>query len=140
MPPISVRLIRTALLWLVAGAAIGGIALAAPGAAGPGWRHAHAEIMLMGWMVQLVLGVAYWILPKHAGGAERGSVALAAGIHPLLNGGVVLAVLAWLLAWPDATLLAARGLQCAAVIVFVLVGGPRIKAFGVGRARPGQPA
>ena len=83
MPPISVRLIRTALLCLLTGAALGAVLLVDPALDHIGWWRAHAELMLVGWTIQLALGVAYWILPKHASGSERGPTVLAAGIHPL---------------------------------------------------------
>lgn len=38
------------------------------------WRllPAHAEFLLLGWTLQLALGVAYWILPRF--GTRRGAV------------------------------------------------------------------
>lgn len=133
MPKVSVWLVRTALLYLVAGAALGGLLLAAPGTGGSGWWRAHAELMLFGWVLQLAIGVAYWILPKHAAGPPRGPEALAAWIHPLLNSGVGLCVIAWLALLPTAVLATGRALELAAVAAFAATAWPRVKPFGVGR-------
>jgi hypothetical protein len=32
----------------------------------------HLEYLLLGWMVQLTMGVAFWILPRFGSGAPRG--------------------------------------------------------------------
>ncbi|MEO8029719.1 MAG: hypothetical protein ABJC74_00670 [Gemmatimonadota bacterium] len=133
MPAISVRLIRSALLCLVAGAGLGALLLAAPQSGTHGWWRAHAELMLLGWTGQLALGVAYWILPKHATGHARGAESLARGIHPLLNAGLLLGVSAWGLGLPGWVLAASRLLESAAIGSFVLVAWPRVKPFGIGR-------
>jgi hypothetical protein len=133
MPRLSVRLVRTALFCLVLGAALGGILLAAPAAGGVGWWRAHAELMLAGWVLQLAIGVAYWILPKHAAGPPRGSEMLAAWIHPLLNAGVGISVIACLALLPAAVLAAGRTLELSAVAAFAMVAWPRVKPFGIGR-------
>ena len=124
--------LRTALLALVAGSAGGAIMLSAKAgmpAQVPGWIHAwHIELMLLGWFGNLTLGTAYWILPKHAQGRERGSLAAPALAYGALNGGIVLAALG--LAVPG------RGLELLAAVAFALHAIPRIKPFGAGRALP----
>jgi hypothetical protein len=133
VPRVSVWLVRTALVYLVAGAALGGLLLAVPGSGGPGWWRAHAELMLFGWVLQLAIGVAYWILPKHAAGAARGPELIAAGIYPALNGGICLSVAAWLALLPPFLLAAGRVLEFSAVAAFAAAAWPRVKPFGVGR-------
>jgi len=133
VPKISRWLVRTALLYLVAGAALGGLLLAVPTAGGQGWWRAHAELMLFGWVLQLAMGVAYWILPKHAAGPPRGPETLAAGIHPLLNAGIVTSAVAWLAMLPPAVLAAGRALELSAVVLFAVAAWPRVKPFGIGR-------
>lgn len=130
---VSRWLVRTALLYLVAGAALGGLLLAAPAAGGLGWWRAHAELMLYGWVLQLAMGVAYWILPKHAAGPPRGPKALASAIHPLLNAGIVTSAVAWLAMLPPPVLAAGRTLELSAVMLFAVVAWPRVKPFGTGR-------
>jgi hypothetical protein len=133
VPGVSRWLVRTALLYLVAGAALGGLLLAAPAAGGLGWWRAHAELMLYGWVLQLAMGVAYWILPKHAAGPPRGPEALASAIHPLLNAGILTSAVAWLAMLPPPVLAAGRTLELSAVMLFAVVAWPRVKPFGTGR-------
>jgi len=133
VPRISRWLVRTALLYLVAGTALGGLLLAVPGVGAVGWWRAHAELMLFGWLLQLAMGVAYWILPKHAAGPPRGPEALAAGIHPLLNAGIATSAIAWLAMLPAGVLAAGRICELSAVVLFAVVVWPRVKPFGIGR-------
>lgn len=54
----------------------------------------HVELLLVGWLVQLALGVAYWILPRAAGrrpgawAAWGGAGCVAAGVAAAAGGGV----------------------------------------------------
>ena len=50
----------------------------------------HVEFVLVGWTVQLTMGVAFWILPRFEGGASRGAVAYAWLAFVLVNAGVLL--------------------------------------------------
>ena len=95
MPFLSVLLVRTALCWLAVGSAMGALLLsgkAAPLPAGV-FRlfHAHAEAVLVGWMIQFAMGVAWWILPKYPRLPERGPTAPVWAAWLLVNAGVVLA-------------------------------------------------
>jgi heme/copper-type cytochrome/quinol oxidase subunit 1 len=138
MPAWSVRLIRGALVYLVAGAMIGAMLLsaAARGVAvpvGPA-RALHAELLLFGWLVQFTMGVAYWMMPKHATGPERGPVAPIVAAWLLLNAGVWLAGLGQALLWPDPVVIAGRAAEAGAVLAFAVNLVPRVKAFGAGRS------
>jgi len=70
-------LVRAALLWLGVGFSMGALLLAAKAGAAPAplWalREPHIHVLLAGWMVQLGLGVAHWILPRHSAAGNRGS-------------------------------------------------------------------
>ena len=59
------------------------------------WIPAHVNLLLIGWMVQLAMGVAYWILPRLPNTrTKRGRFAFAIAAAVLLNGGVWLHVIA----------------------------------------------
>ena len=95
MPRVSVWLVRTSLCYLVAGFAIGAWLLAQKGISSiPGsgqLRDIHIEVLLMGWLVQLVMGVAVWIFPRFAlRRPSQRSMATAWLAFALLNAGVVL--------------------------------------------------
>jgi heme/copper-type cytochrome/quinol oxidase subunit 1 len=132
VPLWSVRFQRASFVWLLLGAAVGAAMLASRGVGLPlPWAVAlglHADVMLFGWMAQFTMGTAYWMLPKHATGPERGPdlpMALAWG---LLNLGVLGAVLG-----SGPVVEAGRVAEFMAVLAFAANAFPRIKAFGAGR-------
>lgn len=133
MPPWTVRFQRTAFLWLLVGSGAGALMLGARGL-GISVPYAealalHVDMMLFGWMTQFTMGTAYWMLPKHATGPERGHDAPIATAWLLLNAGVLVAALGQTGPW----LLAGRLAQLAAVLAFAANAVPRIKPFGAGR-------
>lgn len=115
------------------GAAAGAILLGAKS----GWyavpvaslRPWHAELMLLGWFGNLTLGVAYWILPKHATGLPRGATGPVLAAYLLLNAGVMTAALG--------SVGPGRAMELLAVFAFAAHAGPRIKGFGAGRVAAG---
>ncbi|MGE5223755.1 MAG: hypothetical protein ACM3PY_15060, partial [Omnitrophica WOR_2 bacterium] len=97
------------------------------------WRFlpAHIEALLMGWVVQLILGMAFWILPRFGTGARRGNVKAAWAALILLNAGIWLVVSGPLFQEP--TLAAwipflGRLAECSAALAFALHAWPRIKS------------
>jgi len=107
MPQLSVLFARTALIYLALGFTLGAILLCNkrmplhPAV----WRllPAHIEYLLMGWTVQLALGVAFWILPRWQ--SARSDVRPAWAAFLLLNLGIWLVVLppwlGWAGSWPQ---------------------------------------
>lgn len=98
MPTLSVWAVRLALVHLAVGTTVGSVLLAAKAVPLPPalWalRAGHVEALLVGFAVQLAVGVAYWILPRvrRADGArpERLRQPMALPAVVLLNAGVVL--------------------------------------------------
>ena len=134
MPFLSVLLVRTALCWLAAGAAMGALLLASKAAPLPAgvFRlfHMHSEAVLIGWMVQLAMGVAWWILPKFPRLPERGPAAPVWAAWLLLNVGVVLAGVGRSVGASDGVVLAGRVAELLAAAAFAAAALPRVKAFG----------
>jgi hypothetical protein len=67
MDPLCSRMVRAALCWLVAGALVGGLMLldgTLPGALVAWLAPSHAHMLFVGWFLQFVIGVAYWLLPR----------------------------------------------------------------------------
>src|SRR5262245_8089379 len=97
MPRLSQLMIRTALVWLAVGYTIGGLLLLNKGIPLLPWlwtlRFTHVHLLLVGWMVQVALGVAFWILPRLDTGGSRGNERLAWLCYGALNLGVILAAL-----------------------------------------------
>ena len=133
MPTLSRYFIRSALIYLGIGFTIGGLILSAKGGLVDArvWALLPMHIVLLvdGWLIQLTLGVAYWILPRihlHDRGrstwAWAGFVILQVGLGMTLLTGVNL----WLP--PVQALLApAVILQFVGVVLFAFHAWPRIR-------------
>jgi len=97
MPRLSQLMIRTALVWLALGYTIGGLVLLNKGLSVLPWlwtlRLTHVHLLLIGWVVQLACGVAFWILPRLDARGARGNERLMLCTYVTLNCGVVLAAL-----------------------------------------------
>jgi len=133
MPRLSTWFMRAALLHLALGFSFGGLILWNKGLLSYplAWRllPAHIELLLVGWIVQLVLGVAFWILPRF--GARRGNVKLAWTAFGLLNVGVLLAGLGPVFGAPSLLVLLGRTLQAAGAAAFAIHAWPRIKPASI---------
>lgn len=135
MPKLSVWFVRTALGYLAIGFTLGAIMLADLGGMPLGLPRRwllplHIEFLLIGWTVQLALGVAFWILPRFRKGPERGREGLAWLSYALLNLGVVTAAAGLMIGRPSVLPLAGRMAQGLAAAIFALHAWPRVKAFG----------
>ncbi len=133
MPRLSVWFIRCALINLALGFTFGALMLWNKGLPLHPlvWRllPAHIEFLLIGWLVQLAMGVAYWILPRFQ--AERGRGGFAWAAFWLLNGGVWLAGLSPLASAGAAVALAGRLAEAGAAAAFAVHAWPRVKPPGV---------
>jgi hypothetical protein len=134
---------RTAFVWLIAGFAVGALLLGAKGLRWPlhwaQWLALHLELLLAGWLLQFTMGVAYWMLPKHAAGEERGPTAPIVAAYVLLNGGMLIAGIGQLFQAAPSTVATGRLMEFAAVVAFARNAVPRIKPFGAGRAVSSEP-
>lgn len=132
MPRLSRWFIRAALLYLVAGFALGAMLLALKaGFVQPGlWRllPAHIEFMLFGWIVQLTMGVAFWILPRFGHGPARGDERIAWLAFVLLNAGALAVGIGPAIGAPSSIALAGRVAEAAAAVAFAMHAWPRVKA------------
>ena len=141
MPTLSRWMVRAALLNVWLGFSIAAAMLSWKGvpqlisASVWRWLPAHINLLLVGWMVQLAMGVAYWIMPRLPFSVNvRGRFAWALAAAILLNGGVWLhvgAIIAstWIDWQPGFLYLQATGLilQALATLAFVIHLIPRIR-------------
>lgn len=137
MPPVSRWCIRASLVYLALGFTVGALLLANKGVpiapVVPRLRPAHVEFLLVGWVIQLVMGVATWIFPRFmVRRAPHGSAAAAWTAVLLLNVGVWLAGLGPV-ALPAASGLpvAGRAAEIAAAVVFAANVWARVRASGL---------
>ncbi len=130
MPRLSTWFIRASLLYLATGFTLGALMLANKGVRLDPlfWRllPAHIEVLLVGWIAQLAMGMAFWILPRFH--SKRGNVVLAWLTFGLFNAGVWLVGIGSLLDTGGWLLLLGRISETAAVIAFVCHAWPRVKA------------
>ena len=129
MPRLSIWMVRTALTYLLLGFTIGALLLAHKGIGLHPllWRllPLHIEFLLIGWTLQLAMGVAYWILPRFL--SERRRVGLAWLAYLLLNLGLGCMVLSVSLpAWVSLAAIG-RSLEAGAAVAFALHAWPRVK-------------
>jgi hypothetical protein len=139
MPPLSRWYIKLALAYFVAALAVGALqVLQAPlrlpavlAVTGPAYVH----MLVVGWITQMIFGVAYWMFPRYAPppAAPRGNNALAVATLVLLNVGLLVRVVvepvrAWrpeaLPGWP---LVVAALAQWLAAVGFAINTWPRVK-------------
>jgi hypothetical protein len=91
MPPITRWHIKLSLLYLVAGLGLGAMRAAGTEPGGllfPSYTH----LLVVGWVTQMIFGVAYWMFPRLSKERPRGSNALAIGACVLLNVGLLIRV------------------------------------------------
>ena len=135
MPRLSIWFIRSAMIYLALGFTFGGLLLMNKGIPiNPFlWQllPAHIEFLLIGWTVQLVMGVSFWILPRFKNEPKRGNTKLAWLAFLLINLGVWMAGFGPFL--PQAHWMPAAGriAQAFAALAFFLHAWPRVKPFGV---------
>lgn len=133
MPRLTVWMVRAALLHLGAGFTFGALMLFNKGTPVNGmiWQllWPHVELVLLGWTLQLGMGVAFWIMPRFSGPRRYGRVWLGWAAFGLLNAGV-LVVIGGLLAGTDGLIALGRALEVLAAGAFALHLWPRIKPLG----------
>ena len=145
VPLLTRCFLKTAMVYFVASSCLGGYLLVAVGlrhAASPVWQPVYWHMLLVGWLMQLIFGVAFWMFPPPAGKPRpthpppQRFPALAWFTYAALNGGLLLRVvvepwhgirphsgLGWLL-------VVSAVLQVAAGWTFVITIWSRIRGRG----------
>ncbi len=148
MPKLSVWLIRAALLHLGAGFSFGALVLFQKGYPEIPWAWTlllpHTEVLVFGWTLQFIMGVAFYALPRFAvpGPGKYGAVRLGWWSLVLINTGVIVTAAGYV---ANAQLVIAAGRlgALAAIVLFVILMWPRVKPFADGKVdflgrRPNQ--
>jgi hypothetical protein len=133
MPKLSVWLVRAAFIHMGTGFLFGSLILYHKGIPIFDWAwrllNPHIEVMIFGWTMQFVMGIAFWILPRFGGDRRYGKTVLGWWSFGLLNLGVLLTVIGGWFAH-DLFSLAGRFSTLSGVVVFVILIYPRIKPLG----------
>ena len=136
MPPITRWFVRSALLWFLLALATGvllagGVSADIPGT---GWTlpyPTYLHLLTVGWLTNLIFGVAFWMFPRYTAEHPRGSDRLGWLAYAGLNAGLVLRLVGEpLLISVDGRgtlLLLSAGLQLLGAWAFVLNTWPRVK-------------
>lgn len=130
---LSVWLVRASLIHMGIGFLFGALILHHKGIPIYDWSwrllNPHIELMIFGWTIQFVMGIAFWILPRFSGDQRYGKVYLGWGSFILLNSGIVMTASG---TWFTQNLLALAGRMCTlgGVVLFVILIWPRIKPLG----------
>lgn len=97
MPTLTRWFIKSAILYLVAALALS-VAMQSPLAGHvPALRvvwPTYLHLLVVGWLTQLIFGVAFWLFPKYSPSSPRGSDRLGWICFVLLNIGLLLRVVA----------------------------------------------
>ncbi len=132
MPRLSVWFVRASSLYLLAGITLGALMLADKGIpfypAIIAVLPIHIEFLLVGWLIQLAFGVAFWILPRFGTGAPRGDERLVWAAFILINAGVLISALQLLL---PAALIVGRSGELLAVLLYFAGSWRRVKPMVV---------
>lgn len=132
MPVQSVWMLRLSLIWLLVSVMIGGLILLEKAMnIMPliwGFLPVHYELAIWGWMVQFVIGTAYWMFPKYLSGSRRGPEWLAWSVLVVLNAGIMILTASILLQIP---LLAqtGRGFILLSIFTFVALIWKRVVTY-----------
>ena len=134
MPKLSVWMVKASLIYMGIGFFFGSLILHHKGIPIYPWTwkllNPHIEIMIFGWTIQLVMGVAFAILPRFSDRDNRyGAENLGWWSFYLINSGVALNALA---EWHAMSYLAfvGRSLVLLAIFTFTIMIFPRVKPLG----------
>jgi len=130
MPRLSQWIIRVAFIYLILGFTFGALLLIHKGIflnpALWGWLPAHIEFLLVGWILQLTMGVALWILPRYWQKKRRPNETYVQIAFILLNLGIWLVVAGTTFRAGRPVLFAGRIIELVAIMFFVFHAWKRI--------------
>jgi len=137
MPPLTRWFVKSALVCFIV-ALVVGVTLAARGLFNvppliSALQPVYFHLLMVGWVTQLIFGIAFWLFPKFSRDQPRGSERLGWASFALLNGGLLLRVIGEPLAattnGPQAGWLIALSavLQWLAGMAFVINSWARVK-------------
>lgn len=130
MPELSVQAIRLSFVYLVAGITVGMLMLinkAVPlGYPVYALLPVHIEIMVFGWLLNFILGVAFWIFPRFYKKPVRGNMRFNYAGFMLLNAGIILDILNMLFIHASFSFLAGRIFEGAGILLFFIALWSRV--------------
>lgn len=133
MPAQSVWMIRMSLVYLLIISLIGSLLLIHKVVdihpAMWAFLPVHYEMAIWGWLVQFVMGTAYWIFPRYLQSKPRGSVRTAWIVVVLLNTGVLFLIVENLLQINRLFKMSGRILIIASILCFASIMWERVVSY-----------
>ncbi len=133
MPKQSICMIRLSLVYLFIAVLIGGLILSHKAIdIHPiiwGLLPMHFELAIWGWLVQFVMGTAYWMFPKKLEGERRGPVLPAWLMVTLFNTGLILLSGSTLITESTLPAVSGRVLIGLSIIIFIWLIWNRIVTY-----------
>jgi len=133
MPTPSRWMIKASMLYMLAGFAIGALILISK--VYPEYSSVwslfsvHIEVSIFGWIIQLTMGTAYWILPRYLKTKSRGNPRLALAMVGMLNFGILINVASYLNILPPSATIVGRLLEVGAVVLFIALHWNRAVSY-----------
>ena len=122
MPRLSFWAVRLALIYMLVGFTLGALLLANKGIPFAPWvwnlLPVHIGFLLFGFVVQLLMGVAFWVLPRFSGGS-RGNITVGWMAIVFLNLGIWMLACQALFSLPGSITFAGRVFEALAGLLFV---------------------
>ncbi len=94
MPQITRVFVKSALLYLVASLLMGLLSALPQTFLPVGIGPVTVHLLTIGWLTQLIAGIAYWMFPKQSRERPRGYDGLMWAAYGALNGGLILRAVA----------------------------------------------
>ncbi len=123
-------MIRVAFINLICGTTIGALILIQKGlpyfAGIWRWRSAHIEYLLVGWVLQLTMGISFWILPRFRDKARQPSKWQPILAIIVLNIGMWMICLSVPLSFPPNIPFFGRILELLAILLYIFHAWRRV--------------
>lgn len=133
MPTPSRWMIKASMLYMLTGFIIGALILISK--VYPEYSSVwsllsvHIEVSIFGWIIQLTMGTAYWILPRYLVSKSRGNPKLALVMVGILNLGILINVASYLNMLSSSATILGRLVEVAAVILFICLHWNRAVSY-----------
>jgi len=137
VPPLTRWYVRLSFAYLVLALGAGTVGAAQQPLGLPGWvatlGPVAVHLFVVGWITQMIFGVAYWMFPRRSAAMPRGDPAPAVATLALLNLGLTLRIVAepWHSTRPSPVagglLVVSAAAQWLAGVWWVVLMWPRVK-------------
>jgi len=133
MPTPSRWMIKASMLYMLIGFVIGAMILISK--VYPEYSSVwnlltvHIEVGIFGWIIQLTMGTAYWILPRFLKTKSRGNPKLALAMVGMLNLGILINVASYVSILHSSAIILGRVLELGAVALFIVLHWNRAVSY-----------